>query len=637
MKRNTKSALLLSIASIIVCCAMLMGTTMAWFTDSVTSARNQIIAGNLDVEVYRNSVADGNEIDSNTVLFDKDISGNEILWEPGAVVYETLIVKNVGNLALKYNFDLAELDYNSVTVDGEVYDLSDVIKVGVVNNANTSDRDTLVASVTEWKDLDDFELASDAELLAGKETDPTTIVLYWAPSDNDNIYNLNNGKIADDNSNELYIEFGLTLVATQLQYEEDSFDKTYDKEAVYPAVSSGVKADVTDELSLTAGDVTVVVPAGAPAGAYELTVTNVTKTTDANGNTTIKANIELTNNGAAVSSDYEYTVIINADIMSQNIIVHHGEELVSNPTYDVLTGKVSFKTRSFSPFSVDYNIFGTEVVLDGTTIKSGFFKGINPATLDASLLGDASEYIAVNYVKDGVKYYAVSERATTVIVDDGSESEYKFENGDYTSLVKTNQSGKLWSVISGLQNNDDSTVYILPGTYNEGTTIYVYSSMDIIGLGNAEDIKVVKTSSSSSNRHLFNANGTKSDYIEVTIRNLHLDATAKTTNNKDNAAVQSIRKSKVKCYDLIITKGTGWDAVAFYVNGNNAVDGVKYPAYLYVENCTLNTTNTFGIVTTSGSYKFYHNGLKYNSGTSDYTNNSGSIKNVVMEWNDWEW
>lgn len=136
---------------------------------------------------------------SNTVLFDKDISGNEILWEPGAVVYETLIVKNVGNLALKYNFGLAELDYNSVIVDGKVYDLCDVIKVGVVNNANPSDRDTLIASVTEWKDLDDFVLASDAELLAGKETDPTTIVLYWAPSDNDNIYNLNNGKIADDN------------------------------------------------------------------------------------------------------------------------------------------------------------------------------------------------------------------------------------------------------------------------------------------------------------------------------------------------------------------------------------------------------------------------------------------------------
>jgi hypothetical protein len=111
---------------------------------------------------------------------------------------------------------------------------------------------------------------------------------------------------------------------------------------------------------------------------------------------------------------------------------------------------------------------------------------------------------------------------------------------------------------------------------------------------------------------------------------------AKTTNNKDNAAVQAIRKTKVKCYDLTVVKGTDWDAVAFYVNGNNAVDGVKHPAYMYVENCALNTTGTFGIVTTSGSYKFYYNNLTYNNGTA-YTNNSVSIKNLVLAEDNWNW
>jgi hypothetical protein len=193
----------------------------------------------------------------------------------------------------------------------------------------------------------------------------------------------------------------------------------------------------------------------------------------------------------------------------------------------------------------------------------------------------------------------------------------------------------LYKEISALQSVDHSTVYILPGTYQEGTTITVSSSMDIIGLGNAEDIKVIKTSSSSSNRHLFNCNGTKADYIEVSLRNLYLDATAKTTNNKDNAAVQSIRKTKVKCYDLVVVKGTDWDAVAFYVNGNNAVEGVKYPAYMYVEHCSLNTTRTFGVISTAGSYKFYHTGLTYNGTT--YTTNNSSIKNQSMDFNDWDW
>ncbi len=233
MKKNTKSALLLSVVSIIVCCTMLLGTTMAWFTDSVTSARNQIVAGNLDVELTYEVEGDFVKVTDQTKLF------SEVkLWEPGVVVYETIKVANVGNLALKYNFELAELAYNTVTVDNVAYDLSDVIKVGVVTNADTADRNALVASVDEWFDLDDFVLASNAELLAGEETEPTTIVLYWAPSDSDNIYNLNNGKVADDNTDKLYIEFGLNLFATQLTYEEDSFDNEYDESATATRVST---------------------------------------------------------------------------------------------------------------------------------------------------------------------------------------------------------------------------------------------------------------------------------------------------------------------------------------------------------------------------------------------------------------
>jgi hypothetical protein len=56
---------------------------------------------------------------------------------------------------------------------------------------------------------------------------------------------------------------------------------------------------------------------------------------------------------------------------------------------------------------------------------------------------------------------------------------------------------------------------------------------------------------------------------------------------------------------------------------------------MYVENCALNTTRSFGVLSTNGSYKFYHNGLTYN-GTA-YTSSSGSIKNVAMDPSNWEW
>jgi predicted ribosomally synthesized peptide with SipW-like signal peptide len=48
-KRSTKTALLMSVLSLFLCFSMLLGTTYAWFTDSVSSANNIITAGNLDV------------------------------------------------------------------------------------------------------------------------------------------------------------------------------------------------------------------------------------------------------------------------------------------------------------------------------------------------------------------------------------------------------------------------------------------------------------------------------------------------------------------------------------------------------------------------------------------------------------
>ena len=49
--KNTKRALLSSVLALFLCFAMLLGTTFAWFTDSVTSANNIIKSGNLDIEL----------------------------------------------------------------------------------------------------------------------------------------------------------------------------------------------------------------------------------------------------------------------------------------------------------------------------------------------------------------------------------------------------------------------------------------------------------------------------------------------------------------------------------------------------------------------------------------------------------
>ena len=108
--RTTRRALLTSIMSLILCCTMLLGTTFAWFTDTVKSANNTIIAGKLDVELYHadkgTNEAD-EKVGAHTTLFD-DVSPT--LWEPGAMAWEKFTIKNEGTLALKYQFTLNALN-----------------------------------------------------------------------------------------------------------------------------------------------------------------------------------------------------------------------------------------------------------------------------------------------------------------------------------------------------------------------------------------------------------------------------------------------------------------------------------------------------------------------------------------------
>ncbi|MBR2615392.1 MAG: SipW-dependent-type signal peptide-containing protein, partial [Clostridia bacterium] len=55
-QKTTKRALLMSALALLLSVSMLVGSTFAWFTDSVTSAGNKIQAGTLkiDLELFQN-------------------------------------------------------------------------------------------------------------------------------------------------------------------------------------------------------------------------------------------------------------------------------------------------------------------------------------------------------------------------------------------------------------------------------------------------------------------------------------------------------------------------------------------------------------------------------------------------------
>ena len=101
MKKKTKTKVLrhsifMSMISLILCFSMLIGTTFAWFTDSVTSANNIIKSGNLDIELEYWTGKEWKDVKEAA-----DILTNT-LWEPGVTEVAYLRVANAGSLSLKY-------------------------------------------------------------------------------------------------------------------------------------------------------------------------------------------------------------------------------------------------------------------------------------------------------------------------------------------------------------------------------------------------------------------------------------------------------------------------------------------------------------------------------------------------------
>lgn len=643
-KNSTKKALLTSVLSLLLCASMLVGTTFAWFTDSVSTGVNTIASGNLDVDVFYGDPALKQSIEGIDTLFN-DVK----LWEPGAVAYENLTVANLGSLALKYEMSVSFANENYILENGQpTYSLPEILQVGISEGylADGLTREQVLAEVDTWIPMQDFLVKNNLSANTNEMT--MGLVIWWEPSSADNNWNVQNGKQTDDGADHLHVDLGITLVATQYTEEEDSFDNTYDESAKYPIVTSGtLEPGATTGLTLEAGRVKVTVPAGSPAGSYKLDVNSLSLETINSDLTILNTDFAVTKDGQPTTG-IDYEVELQTDIMAQShVVTHKGEAVVFD--YNLFTGIVAFTTDSFSPFAVSYDIFGYEVKVDAENerIFSGFFEdNINPVTIDATLLGDTSEYIAVDYVKDGQKWYSVSERATTIIVGDADDggSGYTFENGNYP-VTMINNNTLCVSAVSTLNKYDHGTLYILPGIYKEQRRLDVCGSMDIIGLGDAENIHLIKqgtTSTNSSHRHLINCSGGSdkpvTDHIQVTIRNLHLDATIGNGSNgrTDNGAVQSIRRSKVKCYDLIIDDNS---TAAFYVNAKNAVDGVIYPAYMYVENCVVNVNSAGTVVDnrSAGKAYFQYNKLFYANGGKEYTSTSTYIKKQPLAWDDWDW
>lgn len=234
--KSTKRALLSSVMAMLICVAMLIGTTFAWFTDSASTAVNKIQAGTLDIELqYQKADGTWEDAEGKTLNFKKAV-GHEseaLLWEPGCT-YELPAVKiiNQGNLALKYKVVIS-----ATSGDTKLAEVLDVYLNGVATN------NTLKEALTST-DPDGF---AHGKIGANSESDELVIALHMQESAG----NEYQGKALEDLS--------ITIVATQVAgVETDSFNDIYDKDAEYPEV---VATAADFEAALDNPDVTEIIVA----------------------------------------------------------------------------------------------------------------------------------------------------------------------------------------------------------------------------------------------------------------------------------------------------------------------------------------------------------------------------------------
>ena len=192
--KSLKRALLSSAFSLIICVAMLIGTTFAWFTDTASTAVNKIQAGNLDVALEMQK-ADGTweSAEGKTLTFKTadNRAAENILWEPGCR-YElpALRVVNNGNLALKYK----------------------LVITGIKGDAKLNE-------VIEWTINDSDINLTEEHLLAGEKSAAITVKGHMKEAAGNEYQGLSIDGI------------GITVYAAQYAYENDSKDNTYDKDA----------------------------------------------------------------------------------------------------------------------------------------------------------------------------------------------------------------------------------------------------------------------------------------------------------------------------------------------------------------------------------------------------------------------
>ena len=422
-KNSVRRSLIVSATALVLTVAMLIGTTFAWFTDSVTSGRNHIQAGNLDVELeYKNKDKSVfTPVDENAKIFD-----DTTLWEPGHVEYAVLKVTNAGTLALKYNLGVTVVsEQGSTSVEKNPFKLSEYLKVAVLDgdettvlNDNTAARDALIgkAENASPKQLSEAGYAAENQELypasevadSDKPSEKIVTMVIWMPTDVGNEANYAKGQEVPT------IEMGIDLVATQYTYEKDSFGSDYDEGATYRVVDA---KDIADSIHNAKPGDTLKVEGTVTADNFTGDKLTINKDNITVENLTSEVPVAITANdvtlkGASVTTTKASTpaLTVNADLTSVTVTDSTFSAQTGSGTNHTavsipINGKVVFtgNTVTNNYNGIEFGISGAGDLGDGTIIANNTFDTIgNNAISIYNIEDDATITIKNNVFKNAV-------------------------------------------------------------------------------------------------------------------------------------------------------------------------------------------------------------------------------------------
>ena len=411
---KTKKALIMSVLSVFLCIAMLIGMTFAWFTDTASTGVNKIQAGNLKMKVeYSKDMTSWTEVAGDKAVFDENA-----LWEPGRTEVVYFRVSNIGNLAFRYNFDTAVSSYSpGINADGDEIDLRDYLMLGSTDTASVfSSREAAINAVNGNAKLvgsNNTSIKKEKVMDPGETSGVFALVLYMPTTVGNEANNVDKSRTPE-------IELGITVNATQATVESDSFGTDYDADA--PKVFKSV--------TYYSGTHTITDGVMAPGrwGAVQVT----------GGTTTIEASVTATakNDTAMAVWASGGSVIINSGTFTQ-------QGLGNSDHYDLIYasdgGKIIINGGKFKAKTPQWTLNCKDGSGSTITVKGGTFYKFDPSNANTGA-GEIIVPSGYSVVKNGDWYTVIggtvvsNETEFATALTNATEGSKIILNCDITSL-----------------------------------------------------------------------------------------------------------------------------------------------------------------------------------------------------------